>query len=61
MKLMYAALMRARQGWRNIIVTTFETKQTEALREELRSEFDRRHSPPVTTASRQRIHSANRT
>jgi hypothetical protein len=27
MKLMYAALMRARQGWRNIIITPFEIKQ----------------------------------
>lgn len=61
MKLMYAALMRARQGWRNIIVTVFESKQIQALREQLRSEFDQRHSPPVTTASRQRIHSAKRT
>lgn len=61
MKLMYAALMRARQGWRNIIVTAFENKQIQTLREQLRSEFDLRHKPPVTTASRQRIHSGNRT
>jgi transposase-like protein len=61
MKLMYAALMRARQGWRNIIVTAFESKQIQTLREQLRSEFDQRHKPPVTTASRHRIHSTNRT
>jgi hypothetical protein len=60
MKLMHSALIRARQGWRNIIVTAFESKQIQALREQLRSEFDRRHASPVTTASRQRIHSANR-
>ena len=28
MKLMYAALMRARQGWRNVIVTAFEVKRS---------------------------------
>jgi hypothetical protein len=33
MKLMYAALMRARQGWRNLVVTAFEVKQIQALRE----------------------------
>jgi hypothetical protein len=27
MKLIYAVLMRGRQGWRNIIVTPFESKQ----------------------------------
>jgi transposase-like protein len=61
MKLMFAALMRARQGWRNLIVTPFEIKQVQALREQLRSEFDRRHAPPLATASRPRIHSAQRT
>jgi putative transposase len=57
MKLMYAALMRARQGWRNVIVTAFEVKQIETLRDHLRSEFDQRHTAPVKSASRSRIHS----
>lgn len=61
MKLMYAALMRARQGWRNVMVTAFEIKQIETLREQLQTEFDQRHAPPVTSASRSRIHSTNRT
>lgn len=53
MKLMFAALMRARADWRNLIVTEFERKQNEQLREQLRSEFDQRHSSPPTAASRQ--------
>jgi putative transposase len=61
MKLMYAALMRARQGWRNVIVTPFELKQIEMLREQLKAEFDQRHAPPVKSASRSRIHSTNGT
>jgi hypothetical protein len=35
MKLMFAALMRARQGWRNLVVTPFGVKQIQALRERL--------------------------
>jgi hypothetical protein len=58
---MYAALMRARQGWRNVIVTAFEVKQIEMLRDQLRDEFDRRHALPNKTASRSRIHSTNGT
>jgi len=61
MKLMYAALMRARQGWRNIVVTSFEVRQIETLRDHLRAEFDQRHASPVKSASRSRIHSTNGT
>jgi transposase-like protein len=57
MKLMYAALIRARQGWRNVIVTPFEAKQIQTLREQLRADFDQRHASPVNSASRSRIHS----
>jgi transposase-like protein len=61
MKLMYAALLRARQGWRNVIVTSFEVKQIETLRDHLRNEFEQRHAPPLKSASRSRIHSTNGT
>ncbi len=61
MKLMYAALMRARQGWRNVIVTPFEVKQIETLREHLRNEFEQRQASPLKSASRSRIHSTNGT
>ena len=61
MKLTYAALMRARQGWRNVIVTSFEVKQIETLRDHLRNEFDQRHASPLKSASRSRIHSTHGT
>jgi hypothetical protein len=61
MKLMYAALMRARQGWRNVIVAPFEVEQIETLRGHLRADFDLRHASPVKNASRSRIHSTVRT
>jgi hypothetical protein len=60
-KLMYAALMRARQGWRNVVVTSFEIKQIESLRDQFNSEFEQRHASPRKSASRSRIHSVNRT
>ena len=47
MKLIYAALMRARQGWRNVIITPFEIKEIETLRDHLRNEFDQRHASYV--------------
>ena len=61
MKLMYAALMRARQGWRNVIVTSFEVKQIQTLRDHLNNEFEQRHASPLKSASRSRIHSTNKT
>jgi hypothetical protein len=47
MKLMFAAPMSARQGWRNLVVTPFEVKQIQALRDRLRQEFVRRHALPL--------------
>jgi transposase-like protein len=61
MKLMYAALMRARQGWRNIIITPFEIKQIQTLRDHLRNEFEQRHASPLKSASRSQIHSTRGT
>jgi transposase-like protein len=61
MKLMYAALMRARQGWRNVIITSFEARQIEALRDHLRNQFKQRHASPLTSRSRSRIHSTQGT
>jgi hypothetical protein len=46
-KLIYAALMRIRQGWRNVIITPFEIKEIETLRDHLRNEFDQRHASYV--------------
>jgi transposase-like protein len=61
MKLMYAALMRARQGWRNVLVTSFEIKQIQSLRDQINDEFEQRHASPLKSASRSRIHSTNMT
>jgi transposase-like protein len=61
MKLMYAALMRARQGWRNVIITPFEVKQIQTLRDHLRDQFEQRHASPLKSASRSRIHSTQGT
>ena len=61
MKLMYAALMRARQGWRNVVITSFEVKQIQSLRDHLNDEFEQRHASPLKSASRSRIHSTNQT
>ncbi len=61
MKLLSAALMRARQGWRNVVVTSFEIKQIHSLRDHLNTEFEQRHASPLKSASRSRIHSTNGT
>ena len=61
MKMMYAALMRARQGWRNVVITPFEIKQIQTLRDHLRNEFEQRHASPLKSASGSRIHSTRGT
>jgi transposase-like protein len=63
LKLMYAALIRASESWRGIQMKPFETKQLEAMREELDAEHRRRHELRVTSegASPSRISSKNRT
>lgn len=61
MKLMYAALMRARQGWRNVIVKPFEIRQIEMLRDHLRNEFEQRQASLLKCTSRSQIHSAQGT
>jgi len=61
MKLMDAALMRARQGWRNVVVTPFGVKQIHSLRDYLNEQFEQRHASPLKSASRSRIHSTNGT
>jgi hypothetical protein len=61
LKLMYAALMRAGQTWRRVVISEFELKQLEALREELEDEYNQRTAPAVKPASRSRISSNHRT
>ena len=57
MKLMYASLIRASQTWRGVIVTEFERKQLDALRDELNAQFEKQHASPITPASRSRNYS----
>jgi putative transposase len=57
LKLMYAALIRASQTCRRIVISEFESKQIEELRNELEREFKERTASTVQSASHQRIYS----
>jgi hypothetical protein len=58
---MYAALIRASQTWKRIVISEFELKQIEELRSELAREFKERTTTIVPSASHQRIYSKNQT
>jgi len=57
LKLMYAALIRASQKWRCVVISEFELKQIEELRNELDKDFKERTASAVKSASPQRIYS----
>ena len=62
LKLMYAALIRASDTWKNVVITAFELRQLEQLREHLnRRHAERTASAVKVPASRSRISSKNRT
>ncbi len=61
LKLMYAALMRASQTWRRIVISEFELKQIEELKIDLDNEFKQRTASAVSSASRPRIYSREKT
>ena len=61
LKLMYAALIRASETWKNIVITQFELRQLEQLREHLNERHAERTAPAVKNASRSRISSRNGT
>ncbi len=61
LKLMYAALIRASQNWKNIVITQFELRQLEQLRRHLNERHVERTAPVVKSASRSRISSRNGT
>jgi len=61
LKLMYAALIRASDTWRRVVVTEFQLKQLTQLREHLERRHDERVAPIVKNASRSRIPSTQRT
>jgi transposase-like protein len=49
LKMMYAALVRAADGWRGVRITEFEHRQIEVLREQLTKELAERTAPAVTS------------
>jgi transposase-like protein len=61
LKLMYAALIRASQTWKRIVISDFELKQIEELREELDAEFNERAGPAKTSASHRHLSSRGET
>jgi transposase-like protein len=61
LKLMYGALIRASETWKNIVITQFELRQLEQLREHLNRHHAERTAPAVKSASRSRISSKNGT
>lgn len=50
LKRMYAALIRGAERWRSIQMSVFETRQLEAIRQELDEEHRRRHAPPARSS-----------
>ena len=61
LKLMYAALIRASQSWRRVVISEFELKQLEEIERELDQEFKQRTASAVSVASRQRFSSKEKT
>jgi putative transposase len=61
LKLMYAALIRGSQTWKNIVISEFELKQIEELRTELDVEFRKRTQAVKTSASQRHLSSKERT
>src|SRR5437764_14923892 len=62
LKLMYAALIRASQTWRRVVISEFELKQIDELRDELDKEFKERTTvSKVKLASNERIYSKHGT
>lgn len=62
LKLMYAALIRASDTWKNVVITEFELRQLDQLREHLNQLHAERTAPVVkVTASRSQISSNRRT
>jgi putative transposase len=61
LKLMFASLLRASTGWRRVVISEFELRQLEDLRNDLDQEFKQRTSKSASPASRQRIYSTDRT
>jgi len=55
LKRMFAALTRASQSWRRLVISEFELKQIEALKTKLHTEF-RQRTAPVASSTAPRLH-----
>jgi transposase-like protein len=60
LKLMFAAMLRASKTWQRVVISDFERRQIEELRNELDEEF-RQKTTSTVTASRRRIYSKEET
>ena len=58
---MYAVLIRAAETWKPIVISEFELRQLESLREPLHRVHAERTAPVKLSASRSRISSNGRT
>jgi hypothetical protein len=58
---MYAALIRASQTWKRVVISQFELKQIDELHAELDAEFRQRTEAIKTNASQNQISSRKRT
>lgn len=61
LKLMYAALIRASQTWRHVVISEFELQQIDDIERELDQQFKQRTASTVQSASRPRIYSREKT
>jgi putative transposase len=61
LKLMFAALMRASQSWRRLVIGEFELKQLAELRQQLKDDFANGTSSQIQPAPRQQFSSKSRT
>jgi putative transposase len=57
LKLMFAATLRASEGWRGIRMTSFDREQLEKIRVELNEAFKKRHKQTAQASTPSRIYS----
>ena len=58
LKLMYAALIRASETWRRVVISEFELKQLEQLREHLNCRHAERTAPAVKKVAHTALNTA---
>jgi hypothetical protein len=58
---MFAALIRASQSWRRVVISEFELKQLAELRQQLKTDYAKQTSANTKPASLHQFSSKNRT